>query len=91
LIPLIELIRIKGTNTHFNQFKTSFDYDSSVFHLLALVVSPEDIWEIIWVMPSRQEDELEVTVTVTTDSEMVKGFFDIKMLPGPLDDPSLLY
>jgi len=85
------LITIKGTGANFELFKTRVDYDTtSVLQLPPLVVPPEHIWQIILILPSWAtdiwEDEIDVTVTVTTDSEVVEDSFDIKMLPAPFDE-----
>ena len=88
-IPLFRLMHIKGTGTNFALFKTSVDYDSiSVIKLPALILSQEDIYQIILVMPSlltgigfNGESE---TVTVTVDG--VSDTLEVKMLPAPFDE-----
>lgn len=90
-VPLLTLMSIKGSETNFEPLITSVNYDStSVIPLPALLLPPEDIYQIILIMPSWfnnvWEDELGIKVTVTTDSEVAVGSFDLKMLPEPLDE-----
>ena len=88
-IPLFRLMDIKGTGTNFELFKTFVDYDSiSVIKLPALILSPENIFQIIMVMPSLLTgigfDGESETVTVTVDG--VSDTFEVKMLPAPFDE-----
>jgi len=89
LIPLAYLMFIKGEGTHFRAFGTSLSFDppEAVFPFWPIVLGNSSIWDIILVMPgwlAGVEDQT-VTVTVTTEDEMVSGDFTLKLLPFILD------
>ena len=90
-ISLLAFMTIKETRTNFELFKTRVFYDTtSVLQSTPLVLTPEHIWQLILVIPSWAtniwEDEIDIPVTVITDSEVIEGSFDIKLLPE-LSDP----
>ena len=64
-------------------FTSTFQPSLMVFSFPPLVLGELYIWDIILVMPSwlaGAEDQI-VTVTVTTEDEVVSGDFEIKLLP----------
>ena len=88
-IPLFRLMSFQGTGTSFALFKTPVSYDSkSVLKLPALILSPDNIVQIIMVMPSLLTgigfNGGSETVIVTIDG--VSDTFEIKMLPAPFDE-----
>ena len=89
LIHLPYLIVIKGEGTHFKAFGTSLSFDppEAAFSLLPLVLGNSSIWDIILVMPSwlAGGEDRAVTVTVTTEDEVVSDDFTLKLLPLILD------
>jgi len=88
-IPLPYLIVIAGNNTSFAASITKLLYEPSgtVFSLFPLVLNNLYIWDIVWVMPGWLTglDDETVTLTVTTDSEVVEDNFEIELFPFPLD------
>ena len=88
-IPLPCLIVIEGEGTNFKFLRTKLEFDppKTVFPLWPLVLRETNIWDIIWVMPSwlAGGENQEVTLTVTTEEEVVKGDFEIRLLPFILD------
>jgi hypothetical protein len=82
-IPLPCLIMIAGNKTNFVVLKTELLYEPSgaVFSFFPLVVNKLYIWDLVWVMPgwlTGFEDET-VSLTVTTDSEVMEDNFKIKL------------
>lgn len=88
-IPLPYLMVIEGNGTHFKAFTSTLDFEpaSAVLPFWPLVLSELYIWDIIWVMPIwlAGEKDQTVTVTVTTEDEVVKGDFKIIPLPFLFD------
>ena len=87
-VPLPYLMTMEGSETHFVAFDTSLDFQppKAVFACFPLVWDNSYIWDLVWVMPvwlAGVEDQT-VTVTVTTENEVVEGNFMIKLLPAPL-------
>jgi len=84
-IPLPYLMVIEGEGTHFEALNTTlaFEPPGAVFPFWPLVLNDIYIWDIIWVMPgwfSGWEDQT-VTVTVTTENEVVSDDFVIELFP----------
>jgi hypothetical protein len=91
-VPLPVLLVIAGNETSFEYFKTqlSFEPPEAVFPCFPVIWDNFYIWNLIWVMPgwlAGMEDET-VTLTVTTDGEVVEDSFEIKLLPFILDQQS---
>jgi hypothetical protein len=84
-ILLPRLLVIAGNNTHFKAFNTTVDYQPSraVLPFCPLILDELCLWNIILVMPSwlAGKEDQTVTVTVTTDSEVVSSDFSIYLLP----------
>jgi hypothetical protein len=89
-IPLPYFLVIKGDDTSFAAFKSviNFDPPTSVLPLLTLIWDAESIWHLLLVMPSWLAGEADqmVTVTVTTEDEVVSDDFMIKLLPFIFDE-----
>ena len=87
LLPVF--MTIVGTDTTFGATSTvSFAPAASVLPLFPLILDPESIWELIFIMPSwlvgGAENET-LTVTVTTGAEVVTDTAEITALPFLLD------
>jgi len=87
LLPVF--MTIVGTDTNFGATSTvSFAPAASVLPLFPLILDAENIWELIFIMPSwlagGAEDET-LTVTVTTGAEVVPDTVEIDILPFLLD------
>ena len=89
-IPIPQLMRIQGNNTNFLiiRSRVSFSSDRAVAPAFPrLVLGPQTILQPVFVIPSvlagAEEDTL--TVTVTTDTEVVSGTTQIEMLSDILD------
>jgi hypothetical protein len=88
LFLLISLMHIEGTNTHFDKSSSiNFDPANAVFPLGKLVINNTNIYSLILVPPSwlTEAENGNITVTVTTGSEVVSNTFEIKMVPSRLD------
>jgi hypothetical protein len=91
-VPLPVFMTIEGDGTNFvaelfGGSAVSFSPTLSVLQTFPLILGPESIWELIFVMPgwlAMAEDET-LTVTVTTDTEVVSDTVQITILPFPLD------
>ena len=88
-VALPKLLIIEGSETSFQPFKTTIAYDprDAVLKLFPIVLGDNYIWNLILVMPGwfAGTGDQEVTVTVTTDDEIVSDTFVIQELPFILD------
>lgn len=88
-VALPKLLVIEGNETSFQPFKTTIAYDprDAVLKLFPIVLGDNYIWNIVLIMPSwfAGTGDQEVTVTVTTDDEVVSDDFLIQELPFILD------
>jgi hypothetical protein len=87
LLPVF--MTIVGTDTNFGATSTvTFAPVASVLPLFPLILDAENIWQLIFIMPSwlagGAEDET-LTVTVTTGTEVVPDTVEIDILPFLLD------
>jgi hypothetical protein len=89
-VALPQLLVIEGSGTSFQPFKTTIAYDprDAIFKLFPIILGNDYIWNIVLIMPgwfAGPGDE-EVTVTVTTEDEIVGDDFMIQELPFILDE-----
>gem|GEM_PF-4055695 len=89
LVPLPVFMTILGTDTTFGATSVvSFAPATSVWPLFPLILDAENIWQLIFIVPSwlasGAEDET-LTVTVTTGADVVSDTAQIKALPFILD------